>query len=237
MISLWYEDLGFEKNPFSMKPIDFKDALIGYDDEIKKISKLIKDGKFVFIQGKYGRGKTSVLKKIIKKFSGERKLAYFSGNQIHDYLDIDSILIGAGGFWSRLFRIRSEEVILMLDEVQDLNQNDAEAIMDAYEDGYLKSVVIVSASLGFEKANKMFHGLIEKNKFELKGISKDDAVRLIRKRVGELALLPDDIIRKIYDLDSNPRAFLRNCEDACREAIKKGEEVVTEEMVEGLSRF
>ncbi len=237
MSNVWYNDLGFDKNPFSIKPVDQQSTLIGYDSTIKEIQRLVREGNFVFISGEYGRGKTSVLKRIIKRFSGKRTVAYFSGNQIDRMMDVDKILIEAGGFFSRLFKMRTEDVILLLDEVQDINQNDADAIMEAYDEGFIKSVVVVSAAKPFEEINTQFNGLFEDHQFELNGFSADDAVSLIRKRVGNLPLLPDEMIKKIYKHDENPRSVLKNCEDVCRYAVEQGADTVTDEQVEKVLKY
>jgi len=229
---MWYQELGFEENPFTIKPVKHRDQLVGVDEKARDIIKLIQAGKVVFITGDYGRGKTSLLQRIIKRFQGQRKVAYFSGNQIEKHLDMDSILINAGGFFSRLFRVKSEDVILLLDEVQDLNQNDVDEIVSAYEEGYLKSVIIVSAQLSPQKADEMFGGLIGKNTFELEGLTEDQALELIKSRVGEIALLPDEVILRIHGIDPNPRSILKNCEDVCKFAVESGDEKVTEDHIE-----
>lgn len=237
MEKVWYSEYGFESNPLSIKPGEYTKTVSNYEGKLREITKLVKAGKFVFITSEYGRGKTSVLKKIARAFAGQRKVAYVSGNSINKGLEMDSILSGAGGLFSRVLGIRSRDVILLLDETQDINQNDADSIVRAYDEGYIKSVVIASASKPHPAINRMFNGLIGKNRFTLEGITGDDAVKLVRARIGKLEIISDEMIRMIYSHDNNPRALLRNCEDVIRHAFNKGDKKVAKEHVEAVLRF
>ena len=60
---LWYKEYGFHNNPFSIKPAAFHSKVIGYD--LSEIFDKVDNGKVLFIEGKFGFGKTTILKHII----------------------------------------------------------------------------------------------------------------------------------------------------------------------------
>jgi hypothetical protein len=69
------------------------------------------------------------------------------------------------------------------------------------------------------------------NNYDLSFLSLDEAIVLIRKRIGDLQFLRDAIIIKIFKKNKNPRAFLKNCEEICRNAFELGAEKVTDKHV------
>ncbi len=73
---------------------------------------------------------------------------------------------------------------------------------------------------------------INGNRFKLGSMNKSEAVKMIRKRIGGLKFLGDDMILKIFARDGNSRNFLKNCEDVCRVAFESGADEVGLEHVD-----
>ena len=59
-MDIWYKELGFYNNPFSIKPMAFHDEIIGYDVDL--VLGKIGNGEVMLIEGNYGKGKTTILK-------------------------------------------------------------------------------------------------------------------------------------------------------------------------------
>lgn len=226
----WYTKLGFYHNPFSMKPAAFHDELFGYGDVVERLNEKISAGEIAFIEGKYGSGKTTILKRIINRFEGRKKLIYYSRNRSEESVDFDGLLRNRS-WWSRLFRIRPRDMILLIDEAQDLNKKDLERIREYHEAGYFKSVVFVSDSMKNARFSSEFRKLVQGNLIRIGKISEKDAIELVRKRIGNISLLSDAMIRKIYTYDATPRTFLKNCEDVCKYAISEGDTAVSEKHI------
>ena len=72
---------------------------------------------------------------------------------------------------------------------------------------------------------------IGNNKIKVGEINEDEAVKIIRKRIGEIGIISDKMLAKVFSKDKNPRAFLKNCEDLCRYAYENGEEEVKEKYI------
>jgi len=224
--STWYNELGFYNNPFSIKPAAFHNELMGHDQIIKDINKKVADSSIIFVSGDYGAGKTTALKGIIDEFKGKKRVIYYNCNQSESSIDYDGLLTNVS-WWRKLLGIRKKNMIILLDEAQDMNKKDIERVKKYYEEDFFKSVILVSKKEDM-KLTKELEELIAENKFEFGNIDKTDAVRMIRRRIGKLKFISDQDIIKIFNKNSNPRVFLRNCEDVCRHAFEKGSKAVAE---------
>ncbi len=227
-MELWYKELGFYNNPFSIKPLAFHDEIIG--NNVREMISKIEKGNVLFIEGEYGNGKTSVLKKIIREFGGSRRLIYYSCNRAEKGIDFDNLLIGRYGIIGRIFKIKPKDMILLLDEAQELTPIDAEKLKDYYKKHFW-SIVLVG-----HKYNDLqidgFKEVIGENVISLRKLSADEAVRLIRRRIGNINFLPDNIIKVIFEKSkTNPRRLLKNCEEVCKHAHSKGARQVASEHI------
>jgi len=225
MNKMWYNELGFYSNPFSIKPAAFHNELFGNTSVIARIIKRIEERGIVFVFGDFGTGKTTVLKKIIREFRGgdfgAKRIIYYNCNQSEASIDYDRLLVNAGGFFSRLFGVRRKGMMILIDEMQDMNRQDLERVKKYYDDGFFRSVVFVSKYEDVELPKDLAEEIGE-NKFVLGDMTKSEAVKMIRERIGSLKFLGDEVILKIFMRDRNSRNFLKNCEDVCRVAFESG---------------
>jgi Cdc6-like AAA superfamily ATPase len=230
MAELWYEKLGFFENPFSIKPIHSNEELFGYDKEIKEVISLIKQGEIFIIKGDFGLGKTTIIKHIIDRFGGKKKLIYCSCNRYNNDLDVENLIIGAGSLYSRLIKKKKRNLILLLDEIQDLSRDEINEVFEAYMDNFFKSIVMISAddiTLPKEIEKKV------KKEIVLKGIDEEHALSIVKNRLDGLGVIDEKIVKKVFNISGgNPRVFLSNCEDVCKHAFDLGDEKVTEKHLE-----
>lgn len=231
----WFEKLGYEQNPFMIKPYAFEDNLQGYKSYIKKVNAVLKKGKVVFIEGDYGVGKTAVLKQIINEFKGKRKLIYYSANRGDGGVDFDALIKGRAGPIGRFFGIKPKELILMIDEAQKLTLHDSEKIETLIDEGYFKSVVLVSDDM--RKMN-MTAGLKRRigDQIVLLGelLTENHAVKIVKDRLGkDSKFISPKVSKLIFEKSGkNPRRMLEYLEDISRYVVEeKGEDKVTEQDV------
>lgn len=228
-MELWYKEIGFYNNPFSIKPSAYSDDLFGIDTT--KILEDLSAGKIIFIEGEFGKGKTSLLKKIINLFGGQRKVVYYSCNRAENSIHVDSLLKGGRTFLQKLFGVIPSDMIVLLDEVHELGEDDSALLLNEFQK-HIKSIVLVGPSY---KKTKLPNGIkdhIKENVFKLGDLKEEDAVDLIRKRVGDTEILSDSIIKLIFKKSKkNPRQLLKNCEEVCRYAVSHGYDKVTEDHV------
>jgi len=228
MNKLWFRELGFHNNPFSIKPAAYHDNLEGMQAAVDRLIFTVLKGKVAYVEGNYGDGKTTVLKRLINEFGGKKQVVYFSRNRV-DEMDTEKLLLNKKGILGRLFNRKGKNLILLLDEAQELTKAEADAVLKLYQDEAFKSIVMVGASFNeksFAKDWKIDH-------IKLKKVPADRAVAVIRKRIGVLPLLSDEIIKEVYTRVSgqNIRQLLKDCESLCRYAVEYGYDVIDAKLV------
>ncbi len=233
-MEIWYRQVGFYNNPFSIKPAAFHDNLFGYDTAINEVVKRIKDGGVIYVEGEYGAGKSTLLKKIVHAYGGKKQVIYYSFNVAEDKINIPTLIEGRKGFWSGLFFSGEDEnLILLLDEAQDMSKEDSEEVMKAMNDKKFKTIVMVTKDIKkMNMGDGMKKTIGKDNVIKLNKLTEEAAIKMIRKRIGDTKLLSDAMIKLILKKsDYNPRHLLKNCEEVCKYAVENIEDVVKEEHV------
>ncbi|MBI4447922.1 orc1/cdc6 family replication initiation protein, partial [Candidatus Woesearchaeota archaeon] len=230
MSEVWYKKLGFDNNPFSIKPAIFNEEVVECEELLDDISLGVLNGNIIFVQGDYGEGKTTLLKRLLGDFGGKKKVIYFSCNRIENELNVKKLLNKRYGFIGKLFDIRPKNMILLLDEAHALSQTDYDKLYQHYADGHFKSIVLVSKEYDKKVFNSKLRSLVKH--YRLKTMTEDGAAKLVRDRIGDLPIITDEITKVVYKLSNkNVRTLLQNCEELCKIAAGKGMPTVTEELV------
>jgi len=233
-MELWYRQLGFYNNPFSIKPAVYHDQIFGSDAAINEVIVKIREGGIIFVEGEYGAGKSMLLKKIIHAYGGKKEVVYYSCNITESNIDFEKLIQGRKGFWARLlFSGEDENLILLLDEAQDMSKEDTEEVMKKFEEKKFKTIILVSKDMKkMEFGEEMKKQIGKDNVIRMGKLSNEDAIKIIRKRIGETKLLSDNMIKLILKKsDYNPRKMLKNCEEVCKYAVENIEDMVKEEHV------
>ena len=223
----WYESYGFEENPFTIKPSKEIIHFFGQKEIIDSLVDDIKEGKVSVVYGKYGTGKTTVMKGIINVYKGKRKLVYYNCYESDKPVDFKGILVKGGNRMSALLNIKSKEMIIILDEAHNLKLRDFENLVYYYNKGYFKSIVLVTSKIDFKFSDEI-EELIS-NKYKLNELTEDDAVKLVKMRLNNLDILDEETIKEIFNNSKTVREFLMNCDDACRKAFERGAQKVEKE--------
>jgi hypothetical protein len=227
---VWYKELGFGNNPFSIKPGAFSAEIIGYD--LSEVVKKIEESKVLFLEGEYGFGKTSILKHIIRQFGGKKKLAYYNCNRADETINVEGIIRGADGLFGRLMGLLPEGIILLLDEVEKLSEEDQKDLLKFYKEGNLKSIIFFGPNFDRISFLVELRKLMVNNVIKLTELTAEEAVQLVRERVGNLRILDDDIVRLVFKhSQNNPRIMLENLEDLVKSAVDNNEEKITVELM------
>ncbi|MFT4311943.1 MAG: AAA family ATPase [Candidatus Woesearchaeota archaeon] len=212
---IWYQELGFKENPFTIKPTH-PHAYVGNQKTIEQITKSLTQGKICVVHGKYGAGKTTFLKTIISQFEGKRRVIYFSCNRLLQSLDIDKLLYERY-LVTKWLKIRSKNMILLLDEANHLSEQDIQALYEYKKNGYLKSILFVTHHLDRLAIPKTMNRAVKQNTFAFD--NSKTYTEIVRDRIGNHPLLPDPVIKAIYAKSSSMRHFLQNCDVFMRTMI------------------
>ncbi len=225
---LWYKEWGFHDNPFSIKPAAFNSIVVGYD--LSEIFEKIDNGEILFLEGKFGYGKTTILKHIISRYGGRREVAYYNCNRKEGDVEVESVLRGKYGLLGKLFLGTPNNMILLLDEVGSLSESDQQELLRLHSEGNLKSVVLFGPKFELVNVIADLKQKLVDNVIELTKLSDEEAIELVRQRIGNVKLLSDEIIKRVYESsDKTPRVLLENLEDLCKYAVENNEEEVTED--------
>lgn len=230
---IWYKEIGFYNNPFSIKPGAYFNNMFGLKDLIKKVNYNISTGNIILIEGAYGNGKSTLLRGIIHRFGGKGRVVYFSCNRIEERLDVEKLVTGNANLINRLFKIKPKELILLLDEAQWLSKEDLSRLVRYYRSKYFSSIVLVSPKFNQDNLPESFSSIIKT--FNLGEISDEDAVKLIRKRAGNLPYLNDELIKYVFNKSNkNVRSLLKHCEVLCKYAFENDLDEVSKETADML---
>ncbi|HLP79138.1 MAG TPA: ATP-binding protein, partial [Acidobacteriota bacterium] len=158
-------------------------------------------------------GKTTLLRTIIKHFGGKRRVIYYAANRLVGPLDIEQLLFKRFGFITQMLKIKSKNMILLLDEADHLTSEDISELKNAYKRGYFKSIVFCAPKFESLKLPAAVKQLVKNSTFALDAPLTDAQVlEIVRRRLTDENLLTDDIILRIYKKDQRMRSFLKNCE-------------------------
>jgi hypothetical protein len=224
----WFIQAGFSSNPLSIKPGDSY-QLIGREQITSEILTAISSGKILSIIGKYGFGKTSMLKKIISAFKGKRRVIYFACYRHVGELDLDLLLHERFGVLGKLLKLKSKKMILLLDEVEYLSPDDFTVVEQYVAQGYFHSVVLVTHDSSVIP--------IKHTQFSLDALKETSAVELIQTRLQGKELLSDVVIKKIYSHDSRIRKFLQNVEKVIMYSLDQDAPVKPSDVKKILEQF
>lgn len=225
----WYETLGYLYNPFTIKPGFFNDEVIGYDKEIEKLIKLIKDKKVAFIEGEYGQGKTTVLKFLINEFAPTRNVIYISRNRSDRAMNYKNLLTESNGFFGKVFGVKAKNAILIVDEVEKINAKDCAQIEKYLDAGNFAAALFIDKSLRDARLSPELKKRIGKDVIQLKPLHEKDAIAIVRSRLdGNKALISDENIKKVFARipEKSTRSFLLAMEEVCRHAIEADKKAV-----------
>ncbi len=230
MNSVWFRELGFFNNPFSIKPAIYSDQIVGYEEIVDEIAFNVLNKKMFFLEGEYGEGKSTILKRLINDFGGKKQVIYYSCNRMEARLNVKKLLNGRYGFWGKLFDMKPKDMILLLDEAQELGAKDYSKLYSYYQEGYLKSIVFVGKEFKKDEIDDNLKKVAKDVK--LRKLTEAEVVTLVRRRVGSLPLLTDDVIKTVYNnSDKNVRKMLKNCESLCKHAVNFGETKISDDMI------
>ena len=218
----WYETLGFSGNPFNIDPRKNHDKLVNMDDAIDEMYYRIDSGSMLAIEASSGCGRTSLLMNAAKKFGGRKNVVYLDCIAVEKKLNITHVLQEKYGVLGRLLEKTPKNMILLMDNVEELTKANTERLKYYFDQNYLKSIIFTTDSYKKAKFSESLRDRIGKRVIRIKRLSPEDAVEVVRKRIGDSELLNDTLIKKIFKMsDNSVKALLENCEIVSKSAVRK----------------
>lgn len=221
----WFEELGFDDNPFNIDALKTDFNFIGRDKEAKEILYRIASGSMLLIEGKAGTGKTALLKYAIDNFKGEGKVIYVDGYKLNKRLNV-----------SNLLKKKPKGMILLMDNVQYLSKKNNERIKYFYDQDYIKSVVFTTTDYSLVSFTNAIKDRIGKNTIKLKKLKPSYAIKIAKERLNDKEILSKDVLKELYKNSDDIKVFLRNCDLLCSRVVKKGKEKAVKEDIKKLPK-
>ncbi len=221
-MSEWYEELDYDENPFKIDGQTY-----GFENLVDELEYAIHAGNIILVEGEEGTGKTKLLKEIIKKYGGLKRIVYVDCKKLEKEPNIELLLKKRNGIFGRLFNIKPKNMIVLLDDVDKLSMKNSERIKYYYDQNYIRSVIFASRTASGLICSDSVKQRINKI-VKMKPLSDYEAVQLIRDKVGDL--LSDHLIKEVYKLsDRNIKKLLGNCEKVSAVVLKQ-KQITPEEL-------
>ena len=214
-MSEWYEELDYDENPFNIEGRTY-----GFDNLISEMDYAIHAGNMVMVEGSEGTGKTKLLREVIKRYGGFRKVAYVNCKKLDDP-NIEILLKKRNGMLGMLLNLKPKNMIVLLDDIDQLSDRNCERIKYFFDQNYIRSVIFSTRVRTALKCSDGVRQRISKI-VKMRPLSDYEAVQLVREKVGDL--LSDYLIKETYSLSGrNLKTFLKNCEKVSAVALKQKE--------------
>ena len=214
-MSEWYEELDYDENPFNIEGRTY-----GFDNLISEMDYAIHAGNMVMVEGSEGTGKTKLLREVIKRYGGFRKVAYVNCKKLDDP-NIEILLKKRNGMLGMLLNLKPKNMIVLLDDIDQLSDRNCERIKYFFDQNYIRSVIFSTRVSTALKCSDGVRQRISKI-VKMRPLSDYEALQLVREKVGDL--LSDYLIKETYSLSGrNLKTFLKNCEKVSAVALKQKE--------------
>lgn len=224
---VWFEELGFDENPFDGGLAVSARKSVGLDKPLAELLYYVNAGSIVFVEGASGSGKTALLHKLSQKLG---KRAIYA--DLSEKADIRSLIRKKASIIDRLFGNNPKRIVLLLDNAASLSPSAAEVIKYHYDNNNVESVVIAGTSIKAAGLPSSILDRIGDRVLRLAPLAEEEAIAMVKNRIGSSVILEEAAIRKIYRMSGkNGKKFLQLCEEACKAAAASKSQVVTEEEI------
>ncbi|MBI3037004.1 ATP-binding protein [Candidatus Woesearchaeota archaeon] len=227
----WYEELGFESNPFDNSPGFAARFAVGLEKPLSELEYYVSSGSLVFVEGAVGSGKSVLLRKLAGELGGRAVYADCSLGE----LNVRSVVKKKTSLLARLLGKSPKNLVLLLDNVANLPANAMELLKYYYDDNNFGSVILAGTGLKSARLSPALVDRIGSRVVKLRQLAEEDAVLMVRKRLGSSGssnILGDDAVRKLYKMSGkNAAKLLQLCEKACAAAVLSKSSEVNEELL------
>ncbi len=230
----WYEELGFEENPFDNSPGFAARFAVGLEEPLGELEYYVSSGSLVFVEGAAGSGKTVLLRKLAEEFGGKAAYADCSAGGI----DVRSMIRRKASLLDRLLGRSPKNLVLMIDSTANLSANTMDLLKYHYDSNSFASIIFAGTSLKTARLSPALVDRIGSRVVKLRQLAEEDAVAMVRKRLGSFgssgssSILGDDAVRRLYKMSGkNAVKLLQLCEKACKAAVLSKSSEVNDELL------
>lgn len=223
----WYYKHGYSKNPFEKNTLKADDSLIDYDKQLAKILHWTESGNIIMLKGQRTSGKTRLVKEIIKKYGGKKKVALLKDNK---EFDVSQVLSKNKSLLKKIFNKKPKDMILILDNYDSISTKNQKNIQYYFDQNNIKSVIITT-----NKNITLIPSLKDRlgtRILTLKTLSKPKQLEIIKKRINNEKFFSTKLLKKLQKHSKTYNDLLDNAQRAALLAEKKGNKTVTKKTID-----
>lgn len=228
----WFEGFGFDENPFSTDPAFSARSSAGLEKPLGELEYCVSSGSIVFVEGAEGSGKSVLLQKLAGKLGRRAAVVDAAGDA-----DIRAIIKSKTPLLGRLLGNSPRNLVLLVDNAAGLSPRSLELLKYYYDNNHFGAVVLAGTALKSSGLSPSVIDRIGNRVVKIPALAEEDALLMVRNRLGNSGLFSEEVVRKIYKSSGkNARKFLQLCERACKKAAAAKSSTVGEEHMVSLNR-
>ncbi len=220
----WFEESGFDENPFGTDPAFSARSSVGLEKPLSELEYCVNSGSIVFVEGAEGSGKSVLLQMLAGKLGRRAVVANAAGD-----VDIRAVIKSRTSLLGRLLGNSPSNLVLLVDNAAGLSPGSSELLKYYYDNNNFAAVVLAGTSLKSLGLSPSVLDRIGNRIVKIAPLSEEDALLMVRNRLGNSGLFNESMVRKIYKLSGkNAKKFLQLCESACKNAVASKSPAVEE---------
>ncbi len=229
----WFEEFGFDENPFSTDPAFSARSSVGLEKQLGELEYCISSGSIVFVEGAEGSGKSVLLQKLSRQLG--RRAVYVDAAAAD--VNLRAIVKSKTSIFDRMLGNNPKNIVLIVDNAAALLPHSLELLKYYYDNNYFGAVVLTGTSLRSSGLSASVLDRIGNRVVKIAALAEEDALLMVRNRLGSSELFNEEVVRKIYKLSGkNAKKFLQLCESACKKAVESKSSMVEEEHLVSLNK-
>lgn len=228
----WFEESGFDENPFSTDLAFSARSSVGLEKSLGELEYCVSSGSIAFVEGAEGSGKSVLLEMLAGKL-GRSAVRVDAEKDV----DIRAVIKSRTSLFGRMLNSFPKNLVLLVDNAAGLSPSSSELLKFYYDNNNFAAVVLAGTSLKSSGLSPSVLDRIGNRVVRIAPLSEEDALIMVRNRLGSSGLFNEAMVRKIYKLSGkNARKFLQLCEGACKNAVASKSSTVEEVHTASLNR-
>ena len=229
----WFEEFGFDENPFSTDPAFSARSSVGLDKPLAELYYYVNSGSIVFVEGAGGSGKSVLLQKLTRNLGRRAVRVDAAASDVN----VRAIVKSKTSLLDRLLGNAPKNIVLLIDNAAALSPHSLELVKYNYDNNHFGAVVLAGAAVKSSGLSPSVLDRIGNRVVRIAALAEEDALLMVRNRLGNSELFNEEVVRKIYKLSGkNARKFLQLCEGACKNAAAAKSSMIGEEHLGSLNK-
>lgn len=225
-----YEELGLSEHAFSDDARKTVDELVAHEEEADNLIYWVESESMVLIEGPRKSGKTRLALEVVDEFRGAGKVIFIDLDKYKKEIDVAHLIIGSQSGLRKFFNKMPKDLVLIIDNAHSLDTDFYKRVQYFFDQGYLKSVVIVKKTGADLNLSDSIRSRIGNKVITLKPLTKTQIVEMASYRFE--GFLNEEHLLIILNKSKDLTEFFENCEKVALEYVEKNRKKVDKLFIE-----